>query len=78
MGEPTVTAKLTAEVDRDVYERISRGLHHGQMTQLLRAFTLAMDKVIQEGRKGELYLWLYNDEQLILPGPAKKGEGGRE
>jgi hypothetical protein len=66
--------KLTAEIDRDIYTRIARDLHHGQMTQLVRAFAVAIDGLIQANKKDELYCWLYGDKELTLPPSIKRKE----
>lgn len=69
-----MTTKLTAEIDRDTYAAITKNLHHGQLTQLVRAFTQAMEIMIADDKKGELYLWLYDNQPLSLPPPVKSSD----
>jgi len=62
-----ITTKLTAEVDTDVYDRITKDLHHGQLSQIIRSFIRSLDYLIQSGEKDNLYLWLYGTKNLTLP-----------
>ena len=64
--------KMTAEVDKDIYRNIAKDLHHGQMTQLVRAFALSINQLINDGEKEELYLWLYGTKPLTLPPPTEE------
>lgn len=62
-----ITTKLTAEIDTDVYDRITHDLHHGQLSQIIRSFMRSLDHLIQSGEKDNLYLWLYGTQNLTLP-----------
>jgi len=68
------TTKLTAEVNRDTYNAIARDMHHGQMTQLVRAFAIAIELLIKQNKKDDIYLWLYSAKPLTLPPPIRKDE----
>jgi hypothetical protein len=65
-------SKLTAEIDKDIYLNIAKNLHHGQMTQLIRAFALSLNQLINNGDKKEFYMWLYGSKSLTLPPPEEK------
>jgi len=70
--------KLTAEIDGDSYANIARAMHHGQMTQMIRTFAYAIEKLILNDQKDEIFLWLYGSKGITLPPPVKNKKGDFE
>jgi hypothetical protein len=72
----SLTRKLTVEVDTQTYDRITRDLHHGQLSQLMRTFTASLDLLLTAKAQDEIYLWLYGKGQLTLPNVKEHEKDG--
>lgn len=68
-GNLKITTKLTTEVDTQTYDRITRNMHHGQLSQVIRGFVASLDKLLQGEDKDQVFLWLYSNKPLLLPAP---------
>jgi len=58
--------KLTANIDRTLYESVTKNFHHGQLSAFHRKVFLALDKKISEGNIIEIIEFLYKDKPLTL------------
>lgn len=60
------TVKLTATIDRELYNSVTTKLHHGQMTAFQRKLFLALKKKIQAEELMEIIEFIYKDKPLTL------------
>lgn len=67
-----LTTKLTTEIDTELYDRITKGMHHGQLSKVIRGFAISLDQLLQSEEKENIYLWLYAGKPLMLPPPKEE------
>lgn len=58
--------KLTANIDRSLYESVTKNFHHGQLSAFHRKVFQALDKKIREGNILEIIEFIYKDKPLTL------------
>ena len=69
MHRPVYRSRLTVEIDRDIYTRVTNQLHQGQLTQIIRLFVEGLDDILVDRQgKSDIGLWLYSGKSLYLPG----------
>lgn len=68
MIEPQETTKLTALVDKQLYEDVMSQLHHGQMTTLLRKCLESFKQKIDSGQIMDIIEFIYKDKPITLGG----------
>lgn len=64
--DKSYTTKLTVEVDRDIYFAVTKTLHHGQLSYIVRTFFESF-----KNHKDEIFAWCFGKSPLHLP---PKGE----
>lgn len=60
--------KVTARVDRDLYEYVQDHFHHGQQTKLFRAIFLSLKDLIDDDKFDDVISYMYKNKPLTLPG----------
>jgi hypothetical protein len=60
--------KLTIEVDNDEYLKLTKGLHYGQLSAIMRKLITDLNKILDSPNPDQLPDWLYNDKPLVLNG----------
>ena len=64
----TFECKVTARIDKDLYEQVQEHFHHGQQTKLFRQIFLSLKSLIADGKFNEVLDYMYKGKQLNLPG----------
>jgi len=65
-------SKVTARVDRELYDYVKEHFHQGQQTNLFRNIFLSLKILIKENRFNEVMDYMYGTDPLILPNPKKQ------
>ena len=60
--------KVTARIDKDLYEQVQEHFHHGQQTKLFRQIFLSLKSIINGGKLNEVLDYMYKGKALTLPG----------
>jgi hypothetical protein len=68
---PDPESKVTARVDRDLYDYVKNHFHQGQQTNLFRSIFTSLKQMIDEGRFGEVMDYMYGNADLVLPNVKK-------
>lgn len=68
---PDPESKVTARVDRDLYDYVKNHFHQGQQTNLFRSIFTSLKQMIDEGRFGEVMDYMYGTSDLVLPNVKK-------
>lgn len=59
--------KVTARVDRELYNFVQEHFHHGQQTNLFRHIFMSLKKLIEDDKFDDVISYMYKNEKLILP-----------
>lgn len=59
--------KVTARIDKDLYEHVQEHFHHGQQTKLFRQIFLSLKTIINGGKLNEVMDYMYKGKPLTLP-----------
>ena len=59
--------KVTARIDKDLYDQVQEHFHHGQQTKLFRQIFLSLKALIANGKFNEVMDYMYKDKALTLP-----------
>ena len=59
--------KMTTLVASDLYERVKKRFHYGQMSQLLRTFIISIDLIIKQGNIVDIIKYMHGKQKLTLP-----------
>jgi len=65
-------SKVTARVDRDLYDYVKTHFHQGQQTNLFRNIFISLKMMIDKDRFGEVMDYMYGTEPLVLPNPKEQ------
>jgi hypothetical protein len=68
-----IQTKLTVAVDTVIYDEVTRKLHQGQLSHIIRAFMQAF----QENPNDIMY-WAFGNEPLKLPKRNERNERRKE
>lgn len=68
---PDPESKVTARVDRDLYDYVKEHFHQGQQTNLFRNIFTSLKIMIDKDHFGEVMDYMYGTEDLVLPNPKK-------
>ncbi len=68
LNEPAIECKVTARIDRELYEYVQDHFHHGQQTKLFRCIFLSLKELIDKGNFDDVISYMYQAEELTLPG----------
>ena len=60
-------SKVTARIDKELYDKIQGKFYHGQQTLSFRNVFASLEKIINEGRYDEVTNYLYKGKALTLP-----------
>jgi len=60
--------KVTARIDKDLYDQVQDHFHHGQQTKLFRQIFLSLKFIIKSGKLNEVMDYMYKGKSLTLPG----------
>jgi hypothetical protein len=60
-------SKVTARVDRELYDYVKEHFHQGQQTNLFRSIFTSLKMMIDAGKFGEVMDYMYGEEPLVLP-----------
>lgn len=69
---PDVECKVTARIDRDLYNYVKDHFHQGQQTNLFRSIFLSLKIMIDDGKFGDVINYMYGEKPLILPSPKSE------
>ena len=58
--------KMTIEISKKDYRILTNNLHHGQKTQIIRAFINDLAKRIEAGEKIEVMEWIYGRSPITI------------
>lgn len=64
-------SKVTARVDRELYDYVKNHFHQGQQTNLFRTIFTSLKLMIDEGNFSQVMDYMYGTEELVLPNPKK-------
>ena len=64
---PITDCKVTARIDRDLYNYVQEHFHHGQQTNLFRQIFLSLKDLIDDGKFDEVISYMYKQKPLTLP-----------
>ena len=59
--------KITARIDRDLYEFVQARFHYGQQKKLFDSIFLSLKELIETERFEEVLNYMYHEKELILP-----------
>lgn len=59
--------KLTARIDRDLYNYVQEHFHHGQQTNLFRHIFVSLKTLIDNDNFDAVISYMYKNEPLTLP-----------
>ena len=65
--EYSFESKVTARIDRDLYNTVQKHFHHGQQTLFFRQIFESLKILIEEDKFDEVLDYLYRGKDLILP-----------
>ena len=60
-------SKVTARIDRELYEYVKNHFHQGQQTNLFRSIFISLKMLIDDDKFGEVMDYMYGEAPLILP-----------
>jgi hypothetical protein len=60
--------KVTARVDKDLYDSVQNHFHHGQQTKLFRQIFLSLKSLIASNNFNQVLDYMYKGKPLTLPG----------
>lgn len=60
--------KVTARIDKDLYEQVQEHFHHGQQTKLFRQIFISLKAIVDAGKLSEVLDYMYKGKALTLPG----------
>lgn len=63
--------KVTARIDKDLYDQVQEQFHHGQQTKLFRQIFISLKSLIDSGKLNEVMDYMYKGKSLTLPGMEK-------
>ncbi len=64
---PDPESKVTARVDRELYDYVREHFHQGQQTNLFRSIFTSLKMMIDENRFNEVMDYMYGTDPLVLP-----------
>jgi len=59
--------KVTARIDKDLYDEVQDHFHHGQQTKLFRQIFLSLALIISENNFNDVLDYMYKNKPLTLP-----------
>lgn len=62
-------SKVTARVDRELYDYVKDHFHQGQQTNLFRIIFKSLKIMIEENNFSDVMDYMYGEADLILPNP---------
>lgn len=65
-------SKVTARVDRELYDYVKAHLHQGQQTNLFRTIFTSLKIMIDNNQFNEVMEYMYGTESLVLPNVKTK------
>lgn len=60
--------KVTARIDKDLYDQVQEHFHHGQQTKLFRQIFISLKAIVDAGKLNEVLDYMYKGKALTLPG----------
>lgn len=64
-------SKVTARVDRELYDYVKAHMHQGQQTNLFRNIFTSLKMMIDDGKFSQVMDYMYGNEPLVLPNVKK-------
>ncbi len=58
--------KMTIEVAEDVYNKVTKSLHYGQLSAITRKFMENLASLQDADNNDLIFAWLYNDKPLTI------------
>lgn len=65
-------SKVTARVDRELYDYVKSHFHQGQQTNLFRTIFTSLKQMIDEGNFSQVMDYMYGTADLTLPNNKKE------
>lgn len=59
--------KVTARIDKELYDHVQDHFHHGQQTKLFRQIFSSLQTLINEDKFSEVLDYMYKGKPLTLP-----------
>ena len=66
--------KVTARVDRELYNYVKDHFHQGQQTNLFRTIFMSLKLMINAGNFSDVMDYMYGTEDLVLPNVKELAE----
>lgn len=63
----TDECKITARINKDLYNQVQSHFHHGQQTRLFRRIFLSLDILIKDGKLNDILDYMYKGKELKMP-----------
>lgn len=68
-GKPHIEeriTKVTARIDNDLYRRVKKHFHHGQLQALFSQIFHTMDRMIERGQIMEIVTYIQGKDSVIF------------